>query len=121
MTVPQAFRTYRHDTDDRALITLAGEIDLESAPLIRETLASCLRDGIRTIDVDLTAVAFCDCSGVNAFLNARALSVAAGASMRLHYPRPAVARLLTLTGSQSLLGRHPGLSPEAGVRARYAA
>lgn len=121
MTVPQALRTYRHDTDDRALITLAGDIDMESAPLIRETLASCLRDGIRTIDVDLTAVAFCDCSGVNAFLTAWALSAAAGASMRLHHPRPAVVRLMTLTGSQALLDERPGVQPGTGVRARCAA
>lgn len=115
------FRTFRHDTDGRALITLAGEIDLDSAPLLREVLASCLHDAIRTIDIDLSAVAFCDCSGVNAFLNAWALSAAAGASMRLHCPRPAVARLLALTGSERLLGEHPGVSPGTGVLARYVA
>lgn len=121
MTVPQVLRTYRHDTGDRSLITLAGDIDLESVPLVREALASCLRDRIRTIDVDLTAVAFCDCSGLNAFLHALALSTAAGASMRLRYPRSAVLRLLTLTGSQSLLGEHSGVPPGTGVRDRYGA
>ncbi|WP_405639872.1 STAS domain-containing protein [Streptomyces sp. NBC_00019] len=53
---------YRHDRDTRALITLAGEIDLATAPLLRSALTACVHDGIRTVDVDLTAVTFCDVS-----------------------------------------------------------
>jgi anti-anti-sigma factor len=110
MATPLPLRLYRHDTKSRALITLAGEIDVESAPLIRNALARCLRDGIRTIDVDLTTVTFCDCSGLNAFLGASRLTAAAGGSLRLHYPGPAVSRLLDLTGSESLLPVRQGLS-----------
>ncbi|MEU5689343.1 hypothetical protein DEJ48_09265 [Streptomyces venezuelae] len=50
--------SYRHDRRTRALITLAGEIGLETMPLMRTTLERCLRDGVRTIDIDLTGSGF---------------------------------------------------------------
>jgi len=102
MPLPQ-LTVYRHDRRKRALITLAGEIDLESAPLVRASLERCLRDGIRTIDVDLTPVTFCDCSGLNAFLRASQQATVAGGTLRLHYPPPILGLILDLTGSASLL------------------
>ncbi|WP_329131209.1 STAS domain-containing protein [Streptomyces sp. NBC_01476] len=103
---------HREDTQQRALITLAGEIDMLTAPLVRASLAGCLRDGIHTIDVDLAPVTFCDCSGLNAFLEASMLSVVEGASLTLHRPGPAVARLFAATGSGFLLHRFPALPPQ---------
>ncbi|MBW8705587.1 Anti-sigma-B factor antagonist [Streptomyces sp. MBT84] len=94
---------HRHDRRNRALITLAGEIDLESAPLVRGSLERCLRDGIRTIDVDLTRVTFCDCSGLNAFLHAAQQTTMAGGTLRLHRPPTTLAQILDLTGCQFLL------------------
>ncbi|PKV83449.1 STAS domain-containing protein [Streptomyces sp. TLI_146] len=102
MPLPQ-LNVYRHDRKARALITLAGEIDLATAPLLQETLARCLHDGIRTVDVDLTPVTFCDCSGLNTFLDAADRTTAAGGTLRLHYPSSALHRLLELTGSTFLL------------------
>ncbi|WP_406170357.1 STAS domain-containing protein [Streptomyces sp. NBC_00996] len=102
MPLPQ-LTVYRHDRRKRALITLAGEIDLESAPLVRASLERCLRDGIRTIDVDLTAVGFCDCSGLNAFLHASQQTTVAGGTLRLHYPPAMLALILDVTGCGFLL------------------
>jgi len=109
MTVPPALHVHRHDTRNRALIVLAGEIDLHSAPLVRHSLAQCLREGIRTIVVDLTSVTFCDCSGLNAFLTASLRTTTAGGSFRLRCPSPAVARLFALTGSEFLFLSHPDI------------
>ncbi|MGY0060607.1 STAS domain-containing protein [Streptomyces sp. LZ34] len=102
MPLPQ-LTVYRHARSKRALITLAGEIDLESAPLVRVSLERCLRDGIRTIDVDLTPVTFCDCSGLNAFLHAARQTTEVGGTLRLHYPSAMFARILDLTGCGFLL------------------
>jgi anti-sigma B factor antagonist len=109
MPVPPSLNVHRHDTDDthRALITLSGEIDLDTAPAVREALSRCLRDGVQVIDVDLTAVSFCDCSGLNAFLGASEAAVAAGVLLRLHFPCPMLFRLLRLTGSASRLLAFP--------------
>ncbi|MFJ4819603.1 STAS domain-containing protein [Streptomyces sp. NPDC088801] len=102
MPLPQ-LTAHRHDQRKQALITLSGEIDLESAPLVRESLERCLRDGIRTIDVDLTAVTFCDCSGLSAFLHAAQQTTVAGGTLRLHHPPTTLARILDLTGCGFLL------------------
>ncbi|WP_367137490.1 MULTISPECIES: STAS domain-containing protein [Streptomyces] len=103
MPVLEMLNVYRRDRRSRALITLAGEIDQVSAPLVSAALERCLREGIRTIDVDLTPVTFCDCSGLNAFLGALHHTVAAGGSLRLHYPPPTLTRILALTGTGPLL------------------
>ncbi|MFD3582657.1 STAS domain-containing protein [Streptomyces sp. NPDC058683] len=113
MPLPQ-LNVYRHDRDTRALITLAGEIDLATAPQVSEALAECLSDGIRGIDVDLTAVTFCDASGLNAFLRAYRLVTDAGTTLRLHHPSQAMARVIEITGSGFLL--HPVLTGRARPR-----
>ncbi|MFF3202470.1 STAS domain-containing protein [Streptomyces sp. NPDC002962] len=107
---------HRHDRRKRALITLAGEIDLESAPLVCTALARCLSDGIRIVDVDLTPVTFCDCSGLNAFLYAAQRTRGAGGILRLHNPPPSLARILELTGCGFLVVGLPlgHLSPSLG-------
>ncbi|MFC8202050.1 STAS domain-containing protein [Streptomyces sp. NPDC057298] len=102
MAITHLLNVDRHDTKNRALVTLAGEIDLNSAPLVRESLERCLRDGIRVIDVDVTAVTFCDCSGLNTFLHALLNTATVGGSLHLHYPSPALERLFVLTDTGSL-------------------
>jgi anti-sigma B factor antagonist len=102
MSSPPTLNIYRYDTDNRALVTLTGEIDLNSAPLVHASLERCLRDGIRAIDVDVTAVTFRDSSGLNTFLYALLHTAAAGGSLQLHHPSPALERLVALTGSGSL-------------------
>ncbi|MGY0060606.1 STAS domain-containing protein [Streptomyces sp. LZ34] len=98
MTLPQ-LNIYRHDRGTRTLITLAGEIDPTTAPQVRTALERCLRDGITTIDVDLTTVGRCDSSGLRVFLDASRHAAETHASLRLHYPSPQTARLLAETGS----------------------
>ncbi|MDK1348972.1 STAS domain-containing protein [Streptomyces sp. 378] len=110
MPLPQ-LTVNRHDRSTRALITLAGEIDLESAPLVRVSLERCLLDGIRAIDVDLTPVTFCDCSGLNTFLRAAQETTVVGGTLRLHHPPTTLVRILDLTDCGFLLLGLPGHLP----------
>ncbi|WP_329115552.1 STAS domain-containing protein [Streptomyces sp. NBC_01465] len=96
MSLPQ-LNVYRHDRKTQALVTLSGELDLETADLVRESLQRCLRDGILTVDVDLTPLVFCDCSGLNVFLQAWQEAENTGATLQLHWPPPILERLLALT------------------------
>lgn len=102
MPLPQ-LTVYRHVRRHRALITLAGEIDLESAPLVGAALQGCLGEGIRAIDVDLTPVTFCDCSGLNVFLHAAQMTTEAGGTLRLHHPPRTLGLILDITGTKALL------------------
>ncbi|MEO3751556.1 STAS domain-containing protein [Streptomyces sp. B6B3] len=106
---------FRHDGARRTLVTLTGEIDLVSAPPLREELQRCLLDGYRTVDVDLRAVTFCDCSGVNAFLAAAHHTASAGGSLRLRYPSAALTRLFALTGTSFLVADDPSARRRTGL------
>ncbi|MFE7766602.1 STAS domain-containing protein [Streptomyces sp. NPDC057438] len=102
MPLPQ-LHVSRHDRTTGALLTLSGEIDLATVPRVYAALAACLRDGVHGIDVDLTAVTFCDVSGLHAFLTASWLGADAGTVLRLRHAPPAMARVIEMTGSGFLL------------------
>lgn len=82
--------------DDSALISLGGEIDLGTAPQVLEAVDICLACRARGISIDLSAVTFCDCAGLNAFDRARSRTVAAGGVLHLLAPSPPVARLFAI-------------------------
>lgn len=106
--MPQTqLNVHRHDRKKRSLITLSGEIDLGTASLVRETLKECLRDDIRAIDVDLASLTFCDCSGLNVFLEAWQHTVEAGGSFQLHYPPYTLAIIVDATDTGFLLAGRP--------------
>ncbi|MFE0473276.1 STAS domain-containing protein [Streptomyces sp. NPDC058947] len=110
MPLPQ-LNVHRHDQATRSRVTLSGEIDRATAPLVLTALAACLGDGIRTADVDLAAVIFCDVSGLNAFLAASALATEGGATLRLHHPPPILTRIIEITGSGFLLHEIHAVGP----------
>lgn len=108
MPVLPSLHLSRHDCGHRTTIALAGEIDLDAAPALRAVVEDCLRQGIRTITIDLAALDFCDVSGLNAFLSAAERTASEGGSLRLLRPRPQMARLLDLSGTGFLLrAPHP--------------
>jgi anti-sigma B factor antagonist len=116
MPVQSSLNLYRNDRVNHATITLAGELDLETAPSVRVMIEDCLRDGIRTVDIDLTLLTFCDVSGLNAFLVASRLTTTAGGSLCLRHPSPLLTRLLDLTATGFLLYDRPLVSaPRAAV------
>ncbi|MER6672887.1 STAS domain-containing protein [Streptomyces sp. NPDC000983] len=101
---------HRHDRGPRALLTLAGEIDLATAPLVRSALTTCRRDGVRATDVDLKAVTFCDVSGLNAFLMASMLARDAGTTFQLLRSPTALLRIIEITGTGFLLHELHGVT-----------
>ncbi|MET9903365.1 STAS domain-containing protein [Streptomyces sp. NPDC006446] len=81
-----------------ALVTVAGELDVETAPELRNRLADQIRGGRRHLLLDLSAVPFMDSSGINALLKAHDETGRAGGSVCLVSPAPVVRRVLDLTG-----------------------
>ncbi|MEU3849372.1 STAS domain-containing protein [Streptomyces sp. NPDC029554] len=110
MPLPR-LNVHRQDQATRARVILTGEIDRTTAPLVLTALAACLHDGIRTADVDLTAVTFCDVSGLNVLLTASWLATEDGATLRLHHPPPILTRIIEITGSGSVLHETHAVRP----------
>ncbi|MFI1286733.1 STAS domain-containing protein [Streptomyces sp. NPDC020858] len=90
------------------LIHLAGELDLETVPAVRDAVRRCLDNRPARLRIDISGVSFCDCSGLSALLWAKAEEDRAGASFHLcGPPQPIVARVLDATGTAGLLGLAP--------------
>jgi anti-anti-sigma factor len=110
MPVLSSLNIHRRDRGSHAIVALAGELDLETAHSVRSVIEDCLGDGIRTVDIDLTLLTFCDVSGLNAFLVASRLTTTAGGALCLRHPSPMLTRLLDLTATGFLLDDRPLVS-----------
>ncbi|GHH45143.1 STAS domain-containing protein [Streptomyces candidus] len=85
-----------------ARVTLAGELDLDTAFHVRDTVAACLVKQPTEVRLDLTGVSFCDCSGLNALLAVRSSALRAGVGLRVEGIGTQPARLLALIGADGL-------------------
>ncbi|WP_306325630.1 STAS domain-containing protein [Streptomyces venezuelae] len=63
-----------------------GEMDLVTSPLIRRRVHEAVAGGRRDLVIDLSAVRFCDSSGVGVLIAARRLLRSCGGRLRLILP-----------------------------------
>ncbi|WP_171172538.1 STAS domain-containing protein [Streptomyces sp. I05A-00742] len=91
---------------ERAAIRLRGEMDLGTAPHLRRAICACLgQHHPCALDLHLAEVTFCDCTGLNTLLWARQEAADAGAALVVRGPlQHGVARLLSVTGAEAVLG-----------------
>jgi anti-sigma B factor antagonist len=100
-TGPVAF-TVMTGPDGPAIVTLGGELDIVSAPAVRERLLSLLRPDASGLVIDMSAIRYADASGLAVLVSTQRRAVLLGGTLRLAGLRPEVARVLTVTG----LSRH---------------
>jgi anti-sigma B factor antagonist len=87
----------------RIVMSLGGEIDLYTAPRLHGELATALSaDGPAQIVVDMSGVEFCDSTGMNVLLAAQRRARERGGDLELAAPRPAVKKVLHVTGLESV-------------------
>jgi anti-anti-sigma factor len=82
---------------------VSGEVDLATAPRLRGLLSQAARSAIGPVEVDLGNVSFCDASGVNALVAARAVLSALGRQLVLRNVPVQIARVLMLAAAHDLL------------------
>ena len=84
-------------------MSVAGEIDLYTAPRLHGELATALAgQGPAMIVVDMSQVEFCDSTGMNVLLAAHRRAREGGGDLQLAGPRPAVRKVLQLTGLETV-------------------
>jgi len=93
------------------VITVAGEVDLATAPELAAALDEVGADD-GPIVVDLTEVGFLDSSGLNVLLQARE-RLGGGTSVRLVATRPAILRVLAVTGLDEVFPVFPAVGEAA--------
>ncbi|WP_369212563.1 STAS domain-containing protein [Streptomyces flavofungini] len=80
-----------------------GEIDAERTGKLLPDLLDALSRSAAGLTLDLRAVTFCDCSGLNCLLLLRRRAVSQNKCLVIDAMSPAVARILDLTGTRTLL------------------
>jgi anti-sigma B factor antagonist len=88
---------------DHTVMSVSGEIDLYTAPRLHGELATALAGGgpVQLV-VDMSGVQFCDSTGMNVLLAAHRRAREHGGDLELAAPRPAVRKILQVTGLESV-------------------
>ncbi|MEU3573809.1 STAS domain-containing protein [Kitasatospora sp. NPDC036755] len=76
-----------------------GELDLDSAADLRAALDRSLAELATVVVVDCAGLEFCDSTGLNVLLRAKARAAVDGSRIELARPRPLILRMLELTGA----------------------
>ncbi|GAA3257142.1 STAS domain-containing protein [Streptomyces lavendulae] len=91
--------------DGVTVLTLAGELDHDTAAPLREALEAALAPGGRMV-VDMAGLDFCDSTGLNALLHARLSVQEAGGRLELAGLSGPVARMFRITGADGVFPVH---------------
>ena len=89
---------------DHAIVIAAGEIDLYTAPRLHNELSAVIANATPNsrIVVDMSGVDFCDSTGMNVLLSCLRQVRERGGELKLAAPRPAVMKILQVTGLDSV-------------------
>jgi anti-anti-sigma factor len=93
--------TVDNDGDDGAVVTVCGEIDLETCVELSAALAAL--EGPRSVSLNLGDVTYIDSTGLRVLLTARDAAEKAGGNLRVSTTSHIVARLIEITGANDLL------------------
>ena len=84
-------------------MSLGGEIDLYTAPRLHGELVAVL-SGAEPVQVvvDMSGIEFCDSTGMNVLLAAQRRAREQGGDLQIAAPRPAIRKVLQVTGLESV-------------------
>ncbi|MEU5401362.1 STAS domain-containing protein [Streptomyces sp. NPDC005963] len=91
------------------VVVLAGELDHDTAPPLRDALAEGVTAGRGRIVVDCAELGFCDSTGLNVLLRARIEAQESGSVLELSALQPQVARMFDITGADTVFTVHDSL------------
>lgn len=80
------------------VIEIRGEIDIQSAPGLRDELLRVIRRYGAQLALDLAGVTFMDCAGLNVLLATRRRAQLEEGSVRIVRASPRVLRMISLLG-----------------------
>ena len=87
---------------DHTVISVTGEIDLYTAPKLQSELMTALAGNPVRLIVDMSAVDFCDSTGINVLLAAHRQARERGGELQLAGPGSATRKVLQVTGLESV-------------------
>ncbi len=97
----------RPSDNDVPVVAVTGEVDVYSAPALKDSLTGLLKGGAHSVVVDLTDVAFLDSTGLGALVEARAATSDAGGALPLVCTQERILKLFKITGLDGVFAIHP--------------
>jgi anti-sigma B factor antagonist len=104
------FRVSTVRQDSATIVVVTGDVDLETGPLLRDSLLAALDAGPSRLVLDLSQVTFMDSSGLGALLGAHRHARLAGAEMVLAACSERVIEILQLTNLDQVLPMHSSVA-----------
>src|SRR5216110_2012593 len=93
-------RIARDEVSDTTVVSLHGQLDMDSAAALTEALDDLHGRSVSRIVVDLAGVHFCDSTGLSTFVVAYHRAQAVGGFVRLAAPTPFLLRVLTVVSTR---------------------
>jgi len=91
---------------DFGVVTVAGEVDIFTAPQFKECLVELLDSGVRHLVVDLSEVTFIDSTALGVLIGGVRRVHGAGGAMTLVVTSRPVERVLSVTGLDRVFSMH---------------
>jgi anti-anti-sigma factor len=82
---------------EAALLGVAGEIDMATAPVLEQAALALLDERPRRLVLDFSGVPFCDSSGIGVLVRLYNRAVAGGCKVSIRQPTPNVRAILDMT------------------------
>jgi anti-sigma B factor antagonist len=92
---------------DSLVAVLVGQLDLGTKDALTQAVADVLTDDIRTVELDVARLAFCDSPGLAALVGLHHAAGAEGKYLYLSEVSSALARVLEIVGLQWLADPPP--------------
>jgi len=89
------------------ILAVDGEVDVYSAPELKDRIGELIQSGQTTLIVDLSGVAFLDSTGLGALVEARSATDEAGGSLPIVCSQERILKLFTITGLDGVFSIHP--------------
>ena len=96
--------------DDSVVVTVRGQLDLDTAAVLSTTLAQVLDRDHPRIVVDLSELDFCDSTGLSAFVAGHNRAESTGGWVRLAAPTAWMAHLLDTVGLTGRIAVYPSVA-----------
>jgi len=98
------------ETDEKTVVVhVGGDLDVYTAPRLRETLAKALVDGRRLV-LDLSEVHFIDSTALGVLVSALEQSQAAAGDLRLVLDDPYLLKIFHITGFDGMFSIYPEIA-----------
>jgi len=92
-----------HHEGAETVVTVVGELDMHTGPLLAERLEGVVEQGPDTVVVEMTQLTFMDSSGLSVLLGAHKSLAERGGSLILAGPNQYILKTLDITGLTDVL------------------